>query len=48
MNYYMNYCLQGVEHEKQDKVHVPQRNEMLSLYWTSLGFISKNEEYNTK
>ena len=38
----MNYCLQGVEHEKQDKVQV------LSLYWTSLGFISKNEEYNTK
>ena len=30
----------------KDKVQVPQRNEMLSLYCTALGFISKNEEYN--
>ena len=31
---------------KKDKVQVPQRNEMLSLYCTAFGFISKNEEYN--
>ena len=31
---------------KKDKGHVPQRNEMLSLYYTALGFISKNEKYN--
>ena len=36
----------GLEHEKKDKVQVPQRNEMLSLYCTALVFISKNEEYN--
>ena len=30
---------------KKNKVQVPQRNEMLSLYCTILGFISKNEEY---
>ena len=30
---------------KKDKVQVPQRNEMLSLYCAKLGFISKNEEY---
>ena len=40
--------LQGLEHEKKDKVQLPPRNEMLSLYSTSLGFISKNEEYNPK
>ena len=33
------------EEMKKDKVQVPQRNEMLSLYCTALGFISKNEEY---
>ena len=32
--------------KKKDKVQVPQRNEMLSLYCTALGFISKNGEYN--
>ena len=32
--------------KKEDKVQVSQRNEMLSLYCTALGFISKNEEYN--
>ena len=34
--------------KKKDKVQVPQRNEMLSLYCTALGFISKNGEYNPK
>ena len=38
----------GLEHEKKGKVQVLQRNEMLSLYCTALGFISKNEEYNPK
>ena len=36
----------GLEHEKKDKVQVPQRNETLSSYCNALGFISKNEEYN--
>ena len=27
--------------KKKDKVQVPQRNEMLFLYFTALGFISK-------
>ena len=32
---------------KKDKVHpVPQRNEMLSLHCTALGFVSKNKEHN--
>ena len=30
----------GLEHEQIDKVQVPRRNEMLSLYCTALGFIS--------
>ena len=30
---------------EKGKVQVPQWNEMLSLYFTALGFISKNEEY---
>ena len=34
------------EHEKKDKVQVPQRNEMLNFYYTALGFINKDEEYN--
>ena len=38
----------GLEHEKKDKVQVPQRNEMLRLYCTALGFISKSEEYNSE
>ena len=38
----------GLEHEKKDKVQLPQRNEMLNLYCVALGFISKNEEYNHK
>ena len=31
---------------KKDKVQVPQRNDMLSLYCNTLYFISENEEYN--
>ena len=34
--------------EDMMKVQVPQRNEMLSLYCTAIGFISKNEENNRK
>ena len=37
---------QALNMKIKDKVQVPQRNEMLSLYCTALGFISKNEEYN--
>ena len=37
----------GLGHEKKDKVPVP-RNEILSLYCTVLGFISKNEEHNSE
>ena len=33
------------KHEKKDKAQVPQRIEMLHLYCTAVGFISKNEEY---
>ena len=33
-----------IENMKKDKV--PRRNEMLSLYCTALGFVSKNGEYN--
>ena len=36
------------EDTKKNKVQVPQGNEMLSLYCTALGFISKSEEYNPK
>ena len=46
MNCFFTYMLMGLEREKKDKVQVPQRNEMLSLYCTALGFISKSEEYN--
>ena len=34
--------------KKKDIVQVPQRNEMLRLYCTALGFISKSEEYNSE
>ena len=34
------------EDMQKDKVKVPQRNEMLSLFCTALGFVSKNEDYN--
>ena len=40
--------VQGLEHEKKDKIQVPQQNEMLSLCCTVLGFICKNEEYNSE
>ena len=40
--------LEKNSHEQKDKVQKPRRNEMLSLYCTKLGFISKNEEYNPK
>ena len=33
---------------KKDKVQLPPRNEMLSLYFTARSFISKTEEYNPK
>ena len=37
----------GLEHEKKIyKDQEPQRKEMLSLYCTVLGFISKKKEYN--
>ena len=34
--------------KKKDEVQVPQQNEVLRLYYTGLGFISKNEEYNSQ
>ena len=46
MNYLITYMLTGLE--KEDKVHVPQQKEMLRLYCTALGFISKNAEYNSE
>ena len=49
MNCLITYMFKGLEHEKKkNKVQVPQWNEMLSLYCTALGFISKNERYNPK
>ena len=30
---------------KKDKLQVPQQKQMLSLYRTALGFISKNDKY---
>ena len=35
-------------HENKDRIQVPQRNKMVRLNCTALGFISKNEEYNCK
>ena len=46
MNSSITYMWSALEHEKIDQLQVPQRNEMLSLYCTVLGFISENEEYN--
>ena len=40
-------CSRALNIEK-DKVQVPQRNEVLSVYCTTLGLITKNEEYNRK
>ena len=52
MKWLITYMFRGLlfttEDMKEDKVQVPQQNEMLSLYCTALGFISKNEEYNPK
>ena len=31
-----------LEYEEKDKIQVPQQNEMLRLYCTALGFVSKN------
>ena len=42
VNCLITYIFRGLEHEKKkDKVQVPQRNEMLRLCCTGLGFISK-------
>ena len=50
MNCLIMYMFMGLlfttEDMKKDKVKVPQQNEMLSSYFTALGFISINEEYN--
>ena len=48
VNILITYMFTGLEHEKKDKVQVPQWNEMVSLYCTAQGLISKNEEYNPK
>ena len=44
----ITYTFSGLEHEKIYKLQGAQHNEMLSLYYTALGFISKNEEYNAE
>ena len=47
VNCLITYMFTDLEYEKKrDKVQVTQRNKMLSLYYTALGFISKNKEYN--
>ena len=46
MNYLITYMFTDLEHEKKDKLQVPQRNELLSLYGTELGFISKKNIKN--
>ena len=38
----------NTEDMKKDKVQVPQRNGIMSLYCIALGFIGKDEEYNPK
>ena len=48
VNCLITYMFQGLEHEKIYKLQGPQHNEMLSIYYTALGFISKNEEYNAE
>ena len=45
-NTWLLTCSRALKMKKKDKVQVTQQNEMLSLYWTAFGFISKNEEYN--
>ena len=47
MNCLITHMFAGLEHEKKIyKDQEPQRKEMLSLYCTVLGFISKKKEYN--
>ena len=50
MNGVITYIFMGLLFTTEDmkKVQVPQWNEMLSLYHTALGLVSKNEEYNPK
>ena len=52
MNCLITYMYSGLlfttEDMKKNKVQVVQWNEMLSLYYTALGFIDKNEEYNSE
>ena len=49
MNCLITHMFAGLEHEKKKyKDQEPQRKEMLSLYCTVLGFISKKKEYNPK
>ena len=52
VNCFITYMFTGIlfttEGMKKDEVQVPQWNEMLSLYCTALGFVSKSEEYNPK
>ena len=43
MNGLIAYIFMGLDHEKKNKVQVPQQNEMPSLYSGALGFISKNK-----
>ena len=40
------FNIEDMKNKKQtNKLQVPQQNEMLSLYCTVLGLVSKNEEY---
>ena len=49
MNCFITYIFTGLlfttEEMKKDEVQVPLQNEMLTLYCTALGFVSKNEKY---
>ena len=48
MNCLITYMFMDLGHENKDRVQVPQRNKMVRLNCTALGFIGKNEEYNCK
>ena len=49
MNYLITYMFTSLEHKKKRSARqVAQWNEMLSLLCITLGFTSKNEEYNSK
>ena len=39
------FNIEDMKNKKTNKLQVPQQNEMLSLYCTVLGLVSKNEEY---